>query len=121
VFDGISRREQDRVDVSLRLRCAQRAAERDAVHLGHLPIRDHELKVARFDLLERFLTVARSIDFVAGALEKTSHDQTLRRLVVHEQDAPFGRVFELAHACEIVNRAVQSRKVHSTQICNIEL
>jgi hypothetical protein len=88
MLDRIPGSEQDRINVTFARRRAQLAAQRDAVHLRHFPIGDHQMEIAGGELCERFPAVARDFDAVAGALEQPRHDQPLRRLVVDEQDAP---------------------------------
>ena len=68
------RGEQDHRDESARRRCLDVAADLDARELRHHHVEKHDVRIARLELLDRFLAVARGDHVVGKTVETLDHE-----------------------------------------------
>jgi len=77
-------RDQNEVDVRLARSGADAAAQLRPVHLGHVPVGDHDGHARQLEQLPRLAAVRRAPDLVPGAFEARPAGRS-PRVIVHDQ------------------------------------
>jgi hypothetical protein len=92
VFGGVGRDHENRRVLHL-VEAPQGADELDAVHLRHVPVGDHHVRVGDVALVDAFTALARLDHLgVAELVERVDDDSTHRRGIVDHEKAHDGSV-----------------------------
>src|SRR5881296_1919708 len=80
-----ARRDENEVRVRLARAGADPAAELRSVHLGHVPVGDHDGNARQLEQLPRLATVGRAADLVTSRLRERAELGAGHRVVIHDQ------------------------------------
>jgi uncharacterized protein (TIGR02266 family) len=115
-LDGLLAGEEDEVNVTKPLVALDDLAQLEPVHLGHAGLREHEVRRADLDLLERVLSVDRRRHLEAGLLEADLHDAKALRVTIDQEQVLLRHGEDLSRVkparCFALHRGVSTFPMH---------